>query len=103
MASYSVVGLLSILCRSYERKSLLVSKHFVRLFCKAVTLAPQTMILERFISIYERIKCNLRICLTNETLNDIMMVKINGPSLVLWDLRPLVQAGLIQKIGVFHI
>ena len=67
-----------------------VSKFFIHVVADIVVAAPQSMIVETVVGNYESVKCNKRIGFGEESINDILFIKMNLPPLSTVDLRPVI-------------
>ena len=67
-----------------------ISRFFLHVVAEVVCAAPQIMFVESVVGMYESIKCNKQISFGEESLNDILFIKINLPPLSTVDLRPVI-------------
>jgi len=63
---------------------------FIRLVASVLCCKPHMMLLEQVIAIFELLTSNVRISLGNQSVNDILMIKLNGPPVAEVDLRGVV-------------
>ena len=78
------------LVRCYHNKLLDVHPAFIHVVAGVRAAGPQSMVLERYIGVYEKIVCSTRVSLQEQQIDDIMTIKMNLPALADFDLRPLV-------------
>ena len=81
---------MEFLVLGYHARTIDIPKGFIKVAATVLCSKPQMLMLESFIAVYEKIVSNLRISLENESINDILAIKINGPVVSEVDLRPLV-------------
>ena len=92
----SFLTLLKKLC-VLTNKTMLSASMGLTMISRVAALSPHNMFVERCISCYDLIKDDDRSSLSRETMNDYLMVKINMPPLINFDMRRAVLKYLNKK------
>ena len=92
----SFLTLLKKLCL-LTNKTMLSASMGLTLISRVAALSPHNMFVERCISCYDLMKDDDRSSLSRETVNDYLMVKINMPPLINFDMRRAVLKYLNKK------